>query len=89
MYKDEFVWERVTHKITTFVIKNRHLAPLHTSAGAAFVALVAAEYGINADEYKKWAMTQINYILGDNKQHMSFEIGFGSNYPKRPHHRAR
>lgn len=61
---------------------NRH------AANAAFVATVAADDGINSEEYKKWAMTQMNYILGDNKQHMSFEIGFGNNYPKRPHHRG-
>jgi len=58
------------------------------AGGAAFIATMAAEEGINSDEYKKWAMTQINYLLGDNKQHMSFEVGFGNNFPKKAHHRG-
>ena len=55
----------------------------------AFIATMAAKFGIKPDEYKKWAMSQINYLLGDNKLHISYEIGFGSYYPKRPHHRGR
>ncbi|KAH3740981.1 hypothetical protein DPMN_047699 [Dreissena polymorpha] len=35
-------------------------------ANAAFVAVVAASDGIKPDEYKKYAMSQINYILDDN-----------------------
>lgn len=30
----------------------------------------------------------MNYILGDNNKHMSYEIGFGNNFPKKPHHRG-
>ena len=35
-----------------------------------------------------FAKGQIDYILGDNPNHMSYEVGFGDNYPKYPHHRA-
>ncbi|MDP4182275.1 MAG: glycoside hydrolase family 9 protein [Bacillota bacterium] len=35
-----------------------------------------------------FAKSQIDYILGDNPNHMSYEVGFGDNYPKFPHHRA-
>lgn len=59
------------------------------TANAAFVALAAAEDGIGGDQFKSWALSQINYILGDNNHHMSYEIGFGSNYPRQPHHRGR
>ena len=59
------------------------------SANAAFVAAMAAADGLQPTQFKNFAMSQINYILGDNKQHMSFEIGFGSRYPVHPHHRGR
>ncbi|XP_052239386.1 endoglucanase A-like isoform X2 [Dreissena polymorpha] len=61
---------------------NRH------AANAAFIAVVAAADGLSPDDYKKYAMSQINYILGDNKLHISYEIGFGNKYPKKPHHRG-
>lgn len=35
-----------------------------------------------------FAKSQIDYILGNNPNHMSYEVGFGTNYPKYPHHRA-
>uniref|UniRef100_A0A1J3IFL9 Endoglucanase n=1 Tax=Noccaea caerulescens TaxID=107243 RepID=A0A1J3IFL9_NOCCA len=31
---------------------------------------------------------QVDYILGDNPIRMSYMVGFGSNFPKRIHHRA-
>lgn len=37
---------------------------------------------------KEFAKSQIDYALGNNKNNMSYLIGFGSNYPKHPHHRA-
>ncbi|XP_053378521.1 uncharacterized protein LOC123526589 [Mercenaria mercenaria] len=62
--------------------------PNRYAANVAFIATMAARYGIQSDAYNKWAMSQINYLLGDNKLNMSYEIGFGSNFPKRPHHRG-
>lgn len=56
------------------------------AANAAFVALMAAEDGIGGDEYKTWALSQIDYALGDNNHNFSYEIGFGSHYPVKPHH---
>merc|ERR1712137_286406 len=58
------------------------------AANAAFIATMAAADGINPDQYKTFAMSQINYILGDNKYHMSYEVGFGSKYPEHAHHRG-
>lgn len=37
--------------------------------------------------YKKWAEQQIHYLLGDSGR--SYVIGFGKNYPMKPHHRSR
>ncbi|XP_061196701.1 uncharacterized protein LOC133204978 [Saccostrea echinata] len=62
--------------------------PLRYTANAALVALMAADEGIGGDDYKIWAMKQINYMLGDNKQNMSYQIGYGENYPQKPYHRA-
>lgn len=61
------------------------------AGNSAFVALAAADDGINPGEYTKWAVEQLNYLLGDNHQQggcFSFEIGFGNNYPHHPHHRG-
>jgi len=61
------------------------------AGNAAFVALAAADAGINSNDYAKWAVEQINYILGDNHINggcFSFEIGIGGNFPRHPHHRG-
>ncbi|CAG5120475.1 unnamed protein product, partial [Candidula unifasciata] len=62
----------------------------HT-ANTAFIALIVADLGIIPDQTRKWAVEQINYLLGDNSHDggcFSYEIGYGSKYPLRPHHRA-
>ncbi|XP_053378705.1 endoglucanase E-4-like isoform X2 [Mercenaria mercenaria] len=58
------------------------------AANVALIALMAAEEGIQPDTYKKWALSQINYILGDNKLHISYMIGFGNAFPLHPHHKG-
>ncbi|GFS26736.1 endoglucanase [Elysia marginata] len=61
------------------------------AGNSAFMAIMAAEMGIQADKYRKWAVEQINYILGDNKHNggcFSFEIGYGDKFPQNPHHRG-
>ncbi|KAK6177037.1 hypothetical protein SNE40_015225 [Patella caerulea] len=59
---------------------------LRYASNTAFLALVAADLGVNPDEYRKWAMSQLHYALGDAGR--SFVIGFGTNPPKNPHHRG-
>jgi hypothetical protein len=39
-------------------------------------------------EYSEFATRQVDYVLGDNPDKYSFLIGFGENYPVRPHHRG-
>jgi endoglucanase len=39
-------------------------------------------------EYRDFAKQQLDYILGNNPRNGSYEVGFGVNYPKFPHHRA-
>ncbi|KAK0059958.1 endoglucanase E-4 [Biomphalaria pfeifferi] len=68
----------------------RHLWGANGYAGSsAFVALVAAESGIDSTRYRKWAAEQVNYILGDNHHSggcYSYMVGYGSKYPQQPHH---
>lgn len=40
------------------------------------------------DSLKDFAKSQIDYICGNNPANMSYIIGFGTNWPKHPHHRA-
>uniref|UniRef100_A0A2C9JXZ5 Endoglucanase n=1 Tax=Biomphalaria glabrata TaxID=6526 RepID=A0A2C9JXZ5_BIOGL len=66
-------------------------SPNRFSANVAFLALVAAETGVEAARYRTWAVQQINYFLGDNNHTggcFSFQVGYGSKYPTQPHHRA-
>jgi endoglucanase len=46
------------------------------------------ETGEKDKKYLDFAKAQIDYILGNNPNHMSYEVGFGKDYPKYPHHRA-
>ncbi|CAF1081762.1 unnamed protein product [Rotaria sp. Silwood1] len=59
---------------------------LRHAGNVAFLCLQAADIGINTQEYLNFASQQINYILGDSGR--SYVIGFGHNYPQRPHHRS-
>ncbi|XP_046333781.2 endoglucanase E-4-like [Haliotis rufescens] len=59
---------------------------LRYASNTALLALVAADAGIDPVNNRKWAMSQINYALGDAGR--SYVIGFGTNPPRRPHHRA-
>uniref|UniRef100_A0A2C9JEE4 Endoglucanase n=1 Tax=Biomphalaria glabrata TaxID=6526 RepID=A0A2C9JEE4_BIOGL len=61
------------------------------AANTAFLALAAAESGIFPDRLRKWAVEQINFILGDNNHDggcFSYQIGYGTKYPTHPHHRG-
>ncbi|XP_077869110.1 uncharacterized protein LOC144360098 [Saccoglossus kowalevskii] len=59
---------------------------LRYSSSTAFLALVAAENGINPTPYRQFAKDQLGYILGDTGR--SFVCGFGENPPVYPHHRS-
>ncbi|OJV01681.1 MAG: hypothetical protein BGO12_04920 [Verrucomicrobia bacterium 61-8] len=63
--------------------------PLRYAANAAFLAFV---YSDRVADYRyiyhRFARRQINYILGDNPARRSYLVGFGSNPPLNPHHRA-
>jgi endoglucanase len=64
---------------------------LRYSANTAFLALVYADSITNTElqsRYRNFALGQVNYILGNNPRNWSYMIGFGTNWPKQPHHRT-
>ncbi|OAY69793.1 endoglucanase 10-like [Ananas comosus] len=76
--------------------------PLQYVVNAAFLASLYSDYldaadtpgwycGPNfysTDVLRKFAKTQIDYILGNNPQKMSYVVGYGTRYPKHVHHRG-
>ncbi|CAL9071536.1 unnamed protein product [Musa acuminata var. zebrina] len=76
--------------------------PLQYVVNAAFLASVYSDYldaadtpgwycGPNfysTDVLRDFAKTQIDYILGNNPQKMSYVVGHGKRYPKHVHHRG-
>ncbi|KAL9248299.1 hypothetical protein vseg_021638 [Gypsophila vaccaria] len=76
--------------------------PLQYVANAAFLANLFADYmnvtGVPgwkcgpvfllASKLRKFATSQIDYILGKNPLHMSYLVGFGDKYPTHVHHRG-
>ncbi|KAG0499825.1 hypothetical protein HPP92_004516 [Vanilla planifolia] len=76
--------------------------PLQYVANAAFLANLYADYMdasnvpgwdcgpyyFSTDVLRSFAASQINYILGDNPQKMSYVVGYGQNYPRHVHHRG-
>ncbi len=58
---------------------------------AAFLAAVASDTlltGADAEKYKDFYETQVNYALGENPFDMSFEVGYGEKSPLNAHHRT-
>ena len=59
---------------------------------AANTAMLAGIYADTVNDkggqYSQFAENQINYMLGDNPNNFSYQIGFGDNYPQNPHHRG-
>ncbi|WFE60750.1 glycoside hydrolase family 9 protein [Micromonospora sp. WMMD712] len=64
---------------------------LRYASNTAFAALVYSDKTTDATRktrYHDFAVRQINYALGDNPRKSSYQIGFGANAPKNPHHRT-
>ncbi|MFI6819635.1 glycoside hydrolase family 9 protein [Micromonospora sp. NPDC050187] len=64
---------------------------LRYAANTAFVALLHSDKITDATRkarYHDFGVRQINYALGDNPRRSSYQIGFGANSPRNPHHRT-
>ncbi|KAK4585269.1 hypothetical protein RGQ29_022791 [Quercus rubra] len=73
-----------------------------TSVASAFLAVLYSDYMLtsqtetlycNGKSYKpkdlhKFAISQADYVLGNNPMKMSYLIGYGSSYPQYAHHRG-
>ena len=68
-----------------------HRAPwasVPLTGSAAYLAELYNDTVKEDSRYSDFANNQIDYILGDNPLDYSYMIGFGDNYPERPHHRG-
>ena len=61
--------------------------PLRWVANTAFLALLAADFGLAVQPYRRFARSQIHYILGDNGG-FSYVVAFGQKGPKAIHSRG-
>ena len=59
---------------------------------SANTAMLAGIYSDTVNDkggvYNDFVHSQIKYMLGDNPNNFSYQIGFGNNYPQNPHHRG-
>ncbi|KAH7447326.1 hypothetical protein KP509_01G101500 [Ceratopteris richardii] len=76
--------------------------PLQYNAAAAFLAALYADYLVATDipgwncgptflrtkALRDFARSQIDYILGDNPNKMSYVVGYSTRYPTHVHHRG-
>ncbi len=65
------------------------------SANTSFIAFLYSDFlrevdpsNERVDAYYDFAVGQMNYIMGDNPQGHSYQIGMDENGPKNPHHRT-
>merc|ERR1719228_3039671 len=61
------------------------------AAGFAAIGVFAAHLDpamSQANDYKTYATTEMNYILGNNKRGSSYVVGIANNPPTHCHHRA-
>jgi hypothetical protein len=65
---------------------------LRYAANSAFIMRLAVKYkiatGTQATSLEKFAKKQMDYILGSNPKSYSYIAGFGTSYPRNPHHRS-
>ena len=83
----EYIFSRISKKTRNNLDNSTYCFSL--AANTAFIALMAADLGINKASNINWARGQIHYMLGDNPRQSSYVVGFGQNPPKRPHHKSR
>ncbi|KAJ4783796.1 Endoglucanase [Rhynchospora pubera] len=75
---------------------------LQHPVAAAFLAVVFSDYMLTSrtsevscsgqsfspTDLRKFAISQADYLLGDNPMKMSYLVGYGGNYPQQVHHRG-
>ncbi|MFX3651189.1 MAG: glycoside hydrolase family 9 protein [Paenibacillus sp.] len=64
---------------------------LRYAANASFISFVYSDWvndPVKKSRYQDFAVSQMNYILGDNPRQSSYVVGYGQNAPQHPHHRT-
>ncbi|MGR6542261.1 glycoside hydrolase family 9 protein [Paenibacillus tundrae] len=64
---------------------------LRYAANASFIAFVYSDWvsdPVKKARYQDFAVSQMDYILGDNPRQSSYVVGYGQNAPQHPHHRT-
>ncbi|KAK7262948.1 hypothetical protein RJT34_30530 [Clitoria ternatea] len=75
---------------------------LQHSVASAFLAVLYSDYMLTSQtealycsgklykpiDIRKFAISQVDYVLGENPMKMSYLVGYGSYYPKYIHHRG-
>lgn len=62
---------------------------LRYSANTAFLAGIYSDTVNDYDNrYSNFAQGQVDYILGDNPNQFSYQVGFGDDFARNPHHRG-
>ncbi|PPD97792.1 hypothetical protein GOBAR_DD05169 [Gossypium barbadense] len=76
--------------------------PLHHAVASAFLAVLYSDYMLTSqtetlycsgnsykpDDLRNFAISQADYVLGENAMKMSYLVGYGSRYPLYVHHRG-
>lgn len=57
-------------------------------AAARVVGVQCGSVSFSSAQIKAFAKSQVDYILGNNPQQMSYMVGFGNKYPTQLHHRG-
>ncbi len=83
---DNYVTHISTQPNTVGMMHMDEWGSLRYASGAAFGA--SLYYEVTGDvTARDLALSQLNYIMGENSYNRSFVIGFGNNAPSNPHHR--
>ncbi|KAJ1422592.1 Six-hairpin glycosidase superfamily [Sesbania bispinosa] len=75
---------------------------LQHSVASAFLAVLYSDYMLTSQtetlycsgklykpvDLRKFAISQVEYVLGENPMRMSYLVGYGNHYPKNIHHRG-
>jgi endoglucanase len=83
---DNYITHISTNQFTLGMMHMDEWGSLRYATGAAFGA--SLYYEVTGDtSARDLALSQLNYVMGDNTYDRSFVIGFGDNAPTQPHHR--
>lgn len=75
---------------------------IQNSVNSALLTLIYSDYLLTSrvdnmkcgdkdftpEDLRKFALSQVDYILGENPMKISYLVGFGEDYPKQVHHRG-